>query len=567
MVIQPGTMVGPYRIHSLLGEGGMGAVYYGEHVVLGRPAAIKVLLPHIAQNTGLVQRFVNEARIAAAMKHRNVVDVLDCGMFPGPDVPGAQWFIALEYLHGKSLGKMIAERGGQPFDLPTIVHIVGEAANGLHAAHEKHNLVHRDVKPDNLFIVQEDEDPYRVKTLDFGIAKLRQPGHGGMQTQSQTGMGTPAYAAPEQLREAAEVDRRADVWALGVVAYEMATGVRPWGATTSVWQIIAHHTEMKKAPDPRDVRPDLPKKFARVISKAMEPDPDRRWKTAKDFVRALAEATQMPFSGTAMVILEKYAPEIAKSTSHSLTVGRPLPAEVRADAAAIATAPERPVAMQPQPLTISDGVPRAPGTAPAAGHSPISTLSASSGQMVAPATPRRRRRALIAAGAGVGAAGIAVVVAFAISGGGEGGEPEPRAAAAATVDAAAAPPIDAARATSALAIVTEPGGATIFVNGVAKGASPINLQLPVGDRVDVRAELDGYSPTGQAVTVEATPGTVRLALARVVDAGVPPDASPPVAVPAKDDDHGSRRGKRRPRGTGKGTGSSSEPGFNPNDVL
>src|SRR5262245_27305069 len=135
MAIAPGTMIGQYRVLSLIGEGGMGAVYYAEHTVLGRAAAIKTLLPHVASDAVLVQRFVNEARIAAQRNHRNVVDVLDCGMFPSPNDPSAQWYIALEYLAGASLSKFIAQ-APKPIDLATIVHVIGEAANGLQAAHE-----------------------------------------------------------------------------------------------------------------------------------------------------------------------------------------------------------------------------------------------------------------------------------------------------------------------------------------------------------------------------------------------------------------------------------------------
>src|SRR5688500_480197 len=258
MTLVPGTLIGQYRAISLLGEGGMGAVYRGEHVVLGRQAAIKVLLPHIARDSSLVQRFINEARIASMMNHRNVVNVLDCGMFATPMSPEQQWYIALEFLEGKSLGRFIEEYRGKPIDIATIIHVIGEAANGLHAAHERHQLVHRDVKPDNLYLTPTDDDPLRVKILDFGIAKLREQYASGVQTRSQVAMGTPAYAAPEQLRESKDVDARADVWALGVITHEMLTGVRPWGETTSVYEIIAHHSQLKVAPDPRSFRPDIP---------------------------------------------------------------------------------------------------------------------------------------------------------------------------------------------------------------------------------------------------------------------------------------------------------------------
>src|ERR1051325_1700586 len=335
MPIAPGTMIGQYRVLSLIGEGGMGAVYYAEHSVLGRPAAIKALLPHVASDAGLVQRFINEARIAAQMNHRNVVDVLDCGMFPSSNDPNAQWYIALEYLHGASLSKFIAE-SAKPIDFPTIVHVIGEAANGLQAAHERHQLVHRDIKPDNLFLIETEDDPLRVKVLDFGIAKLRQA-DGNIQTRSHVAMGTPAYAAPEQLRESKDVDARADVWAVGVVAHEMLTGVRPWGAALSTWEIIAHHSAMRAAPDPRAFRADLPSKVAEAVSRAMEPDLGRRWRSTRDFARALAEAAPMPFSGSGLIILEKYAPELTRGSSHSLTAGREPPRPVQLNPAETVT--------------------------------------------------------------------------------------------------------------------------------------------------------------------------------------------------------------------------------------
>jgi len=578
MTILPGTVIGPYRVASLLGDGGMGEVYYGEHVVLGRPVAIKVLHAHIARDPVLVQRFVNEARIASTMNHRNVVDVLDCGMFPAPDAPGAQWFIAMEFLHGKSLAKFIAEHGGQPIEVRTIIHVLGEAANGLHAAHERHQLVHRDIKPDNLYLIVTDEDPLRVKVLDFGIAKLRQHG-GGVQTQSQMGMGTPAYAAPEQLRESKDVDLRADVWALGVVAHEMITGVRPWGSTTSVWEIIAHHTALKKAPDPRAVRPDTPAKLAGVISKAMEPNPERRWKSAKAFVCALAEAAELPW-GTGMAILERYAPELTRASNHSLTVGRPMPPELIASPPQLVTARERPVGASPLPMTMSDGVPRlpdgaprpaAPGTLPlpeAARH--ISTIASSSGQSIAAPTSRTPRRTFLLAVGGVGLAAAGVAIAIAMSGGSTSTADDPTAAAPRTtvmVDAGATR-VEAPPAVSALAIITSPDGAEIFVDGASKGTAPLNLQLPVGATVELRAEAPGRSPATRSVTVEASPATVRLDLPMLVDAG-PAESAPAVQAPTETPSKsgGSHDRKRRRRGSGAGTGSGSDEGFNPNDVL
>lgn len=564
LTILPGTMIGQYRVLSLLGEGGMGAVYRGEHVVLGRQAAIKVLLPHVAREPVLVQRFINEARVAANMNHRNIVDVLDCGMFHTAGTTDGQWYIALEFLQGKSLGTFIAEHAGQPINIATIVHVIGEAANGLHAAHERHQLVHRDVKPDNLFLTQTEDDPIRVKVLDFGIAKLRQQTN-GVQTRSQTVMGTPAYAAPEQLKDSKEVDARADVWALGVITHEMITGVRPWGATTSVWEIIARQSALKKAPDPREFRPDTPEKIAAVISRAMEPDPERRFRTAKAYACALAEAGTMPYSVNCMAILDRYAPELTRSSNHSVTLGRPLPETIRAAPPQIVTSRERPTpAAQPQH---SEGM--YPSSAAGQGEvaRPISTFAASAGQSVASVPRHRGRGLLLALGAtGIAAAGIITAVVMTRESPTDTQEHDRSATALADANVL---PSDVAPKMSALAVVTTPNGSRVFVNGADKGPAPVNVELPVGSEVELRAEAPGYTPQNRTVTIEPTPATIQIALDQIADAGVATTSNAP---PSKNEKE--QRKKRDPRernsnrqGAGSGSGSSSNPSFSPNDVL
>lgn len=581
MPLAPGTLIGQYRILSLLGEGGMGAVYYAEHLVLGRAAAIKTLLPHVASASGQVERFINEARIAARMNHRNVVDVLDCGMFPSPDDPNAQWYIALEYLHGSSLSKFIAE-SPKPIDFAAIVHVLGEAANGLHAAHERHQLVHRDIKPDNLFLIETEDDPLRVKILDFGIAKLRQA-DGKAQTRSHVAMGTPAYAAPEQLRESKDVDARADVWALGVVAHEMLTGVRPWGAALSTWEIIAHHSAMRAAPDPRVFRPDLPAKLAEAVSRAMEPDLARRWRSTRDFARAFAEAAPMPFSGTGLIILEKYAPELTRGSSHSLTVGRELPRQLEVSPAEILTGGKHSHTPPLGPMTGDvPGWPMPPRPVIAGPETKtISTLGAASGQAILVA-PRRGRGRMFAGGAALGVVSLAVVLVVVytqISREGASGS----APGTTIVDAGATAPLHAAPATSSLAIESEPPGATISVDGVPKGRAPLKVQVPVGTDVEIRAELPGREPVRRSVPATATPATVRLELpptgagaampaatapppsnSAPAATATPPSTSPSTAIPPKGGRDGGRVERRRSAGSGAGSGSDT---FNANDVL
>jgi eukaryotic-like serine/threonine-protein kinase len=557
-------MIGQYRVLSLLGEGGMGVVYRGEHVVLGRQAAIKVLLPHVAREAVLVQRFINEARVAANMHHRNIVDVLDCGTFATPTAPEGQWFIALEFLEGKSLASFIADHAGQPIDIATIIHVLGEAANGLHAAHERHQLVHRDVKPDNLYLTQTEDDPIRVKVLDFGIAKLRQQSN-GVQTRSQTVMGTPAYAAPEQMRDSKEVDARADVWALGVIAHEMITGVRPWGSTTSVWEIIAKQSALRKAPDPREFRPDTPERVAAVISRAMEPDPDRRWTTAKEFACALAEAGSMPYSVNGMAILDRYAPELTRASSHSPTIGRSTPEPLRAAPPEIITSRERPmIAAQPH-VSAGSYPPSSPGQSDPA--RPISTFAASAGQSVASAPPHRGRGLVLALGVvGLAAVGIVAVVVFRESPSSTATQQAERSA-----DAGANANVtqsDAASRMAALAVVTSPDGSYVFVDGVEKGRTPLNLELPVGNKVEVRTDMPGYASASRIVTIEPTPTTIRIDLVPLVDAGTTttPAESTVTKQPPKRRT-GSHEQKRNPREPGPGSGAGSNQGFSPNDVL
>lgn len=546
---------------SLLGEGGMGVVYRAEHVVLGRHAAIKVLLPHVAREAVLVQRFLNEARIAATLNHRNIVDVLDCGMFPAPDAPNGQWYIALEFLEGKSLGAFIAEHNGKSIDIQTIIHVIGEAANGLHAAHERHQLVHRDVKPDNIFLTRAEDDPIRVKVLDFGIAKLRAQAS-GVETRSQTVMGTPAYAAPEQLRDSKEVDSRADVWALGVIAHEMITGVRPWGATTSVWEIIARQSALQRAPDPREFRPDTPEKVAAVISRAMEPELRRRWKSAKAFACALADAASMPYSINGMAILERYAPELTRASMHSVTFGRPMPETVRAAPPQIITANERPQ-LGAHHAAHSD---YSPSTSDQLEPTrPISTIAASAGQSVPPLSPQRGRGRWLAAAA-LGVVVVAAVAVFVLSR--RPDAEKPAVSAPTAVMDAGVPRADASPTTSTVQIITEPAGGDVFVGGVRKGRAPLELELPIGSKVELRVESPGFSPATRLVTVEPTAATLRVELAPIVDAGLP--ATPVDAPPAKKEPvkRGDSPHERKRNGSGTPpSGSGADQGFNPNDVL
>jgi len=205
----------------MIGRGGMGAVYAGEHVLLGRSAAIKVLLPELSQKQDVVMRFFNEARAATAIRHPGIIEVFDFGWTP----EGAA-FIVMEHLEGETLGRR-ASRARLRWQ--SALAIARQIAGALAAAHGK-GIVHRDLKPDNIFLVSDPEVPggERIKLLDFGIAKLAGESSATVNvTETGSVMGTPTYMAPEQCRGVA-VDHRADLYSLGCIVFELCTGRPPF---------------------------------------------------------------------------------------------------------------------------------------------------------------------------------------------------------------------------------------------------------------------------------------------------------------------------------------------------
>jgi serine/threonine protein kinase/HEAT repeat protein len=213
------TRLGAYKIDRVLGEGGMGFVYEATHEVLNRRTAIKMLRPELAKLEQIVTRFLNEAKAVNLIDHQNIVSVYDYG----DGVDGGVYFV-MEFLEGETLDDLMRKR--QPMPIPMLLHVFGQIAKALAAAHAK-RIVHRDLKPGNVFVVPREDNPYFIKLLDFGIAQLR--GQGAIQglTIAGTVMGTPQYMSPEQI-SGGEVDARSDVWALGVMMYRAATGQAPF---------------------------------------------------------------------------------------------------------------------------------------------------------------------------------------------------------------------------------------------------------------------------------------------------------------------------------------------------
>jgi len=263
-----GTLLaGRYRVHRRLGEGGMGRVYEAEHLELGRRVAVKVMRRKYADQKAMVERFRVEARSASKIGHPNVVQVFDYGT-----TDAGEGFIVMELLTGAPLSEVIKQQG--PLELGRTLWILGEVATALRAAHQS-GVIHRDLKPANIFLIRVNADEReRVRVLDFGMAKLIDvvaDDRGGL-TQAGEILGTPEYMAPEQA-VGGEIDRRIDVYAFGCVAYEMWTGTPPFSGPNYV-TILAKHMD-EKAPRIVDMR-DAPPALDQLVAKALAKNPEDR---------------------------------------------------------------------------------------------------------------------------------------------------------------------------------------------------------------------------------------------------------------------------------------------------
>ena len=278
-----GQTIGNYLVTQRLGEGGMGAVYLAEHPSIGKKVALKVLHSEFSSNQDIAARFFNEAKAVNDIGHPNIVDIVDFGIIQaGPNREQLVYFI-MEYLAGLTLSQLL--RAESPLPPERALAIALQVADALAASH-KCGIVHRDLKPDNIILMQRGRERDFVKLLDFGIAKLTSDQPGSRRTRTGIVMGTPAYMSPEQCEGRGNIDHRTDVYALGIVLYEMLVGRVPF-IGEGYGEILVQHLTQPPVPlsQYRMMNPHL----EAVVMKALEKRADLRYPTMEEMMHAMAD--------------------------------------------------------------------------------------------------------------------------------------------------------------------------------------------------------------------------------------------------------------------------------------
>ncbi len=346
------VIAGKYRLDKVAGEGGMGIVYAAEHLVLKQRVAVKILLPDAVTSEAIVERFAREARAAAKIDSEHVARVLDAGT----TATGSP-FLVMEYLEGCDLEELLELQ--KTLSVPEAVDYVVQALEGLAHAHAA-NIVHRDLKPSNLFLACRPDGSNAIKVLDFGISKTV---HGKPEDKKLTGqhvLGSPVYMSPEQLRNAPDIDGRADIWSIGICAYELLAGEPPFDGA-GVGEIFAAILEKEPVPL-ADKDPKIPREVSDIIARCLRRSPSERWEDVGQLARALA-----PFGSEAQMPMVERAEQVLARAKQMRTPMTPIETRRIVDAIEAAASRARtmatisapaPVILKPKDggATIEDGV-------------------------------------------------------------------------------------------------------------------------------------------------------------------------------------------------------------------
>ena len=295
-----------YKVLRKVGEGGMGAVYLAEHVTIQKKIALKVLLDEYAKKDNIKQRFLQEAKAAAKIGHENIVDIIDFGT-----TPHGSLFFAMEYLEGDDLSKVLQMAGC--FHWERAKPVLLQVCRALEAAHNK-GIIHRDMKPENIFLMEREGQRDFVKILDFGIAKvgLDHDQEGSRLTRTGMVFGTPHYMSPEQAL-GKKPDNRVDVYSVGVIMYEMLTGQVPFNGETFM-AILTQHIQ-DKPKQPRKIREDIPAEVEGILLKAMAKKPEERFQSMAEMAVAISRVAVLTGYHTGETLAPDVNPDYATAAT------------------------------------------------------------------------------------------------------------------------------------------------------------------------------------------------------------------------------------------------------------
>ncbi len=508
---------GKLQLIKKLATGGMAQIYLARQVGGGgveRLCVVKRILPHLAENDDFVQMFLNEAKIAARLNHPNIVQIYDLG------AADDSFFLAMEFIHGEDLRRIWkrAEKTGTQVPIPFVLRVIADACAGLDYAHKKTenglplNIVHRDISPQNLLVSFEGA----VKVVDFGIAKAADT-----MTVTRSGVlkGKYSYMSPEQAAGRRDLDARTDIFALGVLLYELLTGIRLFKRASDMGTLRAV-TECVVAP-PSQVNTRVPEDLDPIVMKALARSPSDRYQQAVELQLALEEwvsQRQLPASPAhvAAFMRELYgdrleAEEVAGQPlphlSESLSFEEELAPRRRSVSRPRSFGPAIEPTMGGRPPRISGGLRSTPSPDRGLAPAPLNELppetvpnQASARAKVARAPQRRHLMGAMLVAMIVGAAGVIVWRP-----GDAVLEPAPVVVAPTPVAPPAEPPKPAL---VRLAIRSEPSGAQLFVNGEARGEAPLDLELRPEAQLSVRAELAGHETVAREVRMGGGPEQV-----------------------------------------------------------
>ncbi len=340
------VLAGKYRIDGLLKTGGMGAVYRATHMMLQKPIAVKLIKPELVTAQDTVARFLREARAASQLNHPNIVTIHDLGQ-----TEDGTLYIAMELVPGISLKELVKKEG--PLRRDRAVHLATAINSALSLAH-RNQIIHRDLKPQNIVVWQDGDGREQPKLLDFGIAKMFES-EGPALTSTGLVLGTPHYMSPEQAQGTA-VDGRSDLYALGIILYEMLGGQVPFN-DTSIPAILVKH--LNETPRPlRELRPDLDAALEAIVLRCLEKQADKRYQSAEELGQALAAAESAPGDPSVESRLPPIPPSPEQTVQTSPTPATPA-TPVANDATGAKTTTESGLASNPSTQPTVRAAPRA----------------------------------------------------------------------------------------------------------------------------------------------------------------------------------------------------------------